>query len=177
MKDNNSKINVFLNKHKRMYYTVLFCVLFSIVFLLSYTVSRIIKIKNEQQVEQVEVGANNYIGKSKDIIAVEGNQIEYDIESNKITENSEEEKEQEDNENNNEVQVNSDNVKVSEVKSTVKQITSNNEKNNIINPSQEQLTIPKQDTKVAEIPVVEEIKQQPIENKVEVNNTPVVEEK
>ena len=51
MKDNNSKINVFLNKHKRMYYTVLFCVLFSIVFVLSFTVSKLIKIKKEEELQ------------------------------------------------------------------------------------------------------------------------------
>ena len=59
MKGNNSRINVFLNKHKRMYYTVLFCVLFSIVFVLSFAVSKLIKIKKEEDLQKY-VSTSNY---------------------------------------------------------------------------------------------------------------------
>ena len=62
MKGNNSRINVFLNKHKRMYYTVLFCVLFSIVFILSFTVSKLIKIKREEDLQK-NVSTSNYVVK------------------------------------------------------------------------------------------------------------------
>ena len=174
MKDNNSKINVFLNKHKRMYYTVLFCVLFSIVFVLSFTVSKLIKIKKEEELQN-SVLVNNDEVKEKDLITSEEIKKENKEEVLQINSNTE----------NNETEIKSDNLTT---KTELKEISGKNENTEIKNiqetkkeekiessSSMPQVSSTNHNQSISNEPSVAEKQQN--ESVVEVKPEPVVEEK
>lgn len=88
MKKSND-INVFLNKHKRMYYTVLFCVLFLILFLLSFTVVKIVRIKQMEDQEEQRISTNQKVDEEK-IAEIEIIEDENIVEQKEIEEKNEE---------------------------------------------------------------------------------------
>ena len=179
MKDNNSRINVFLNKHKRMYYTVLFCVLFSIVFVLSFTVSKLIKIKKEEDLPKYVSTSNDGVKEntpktSEEII--NDNQEVQQISSNAENDNNVK------NENELEIEKNSDEKKgeetnnnIANIENNKKQEVKNVEKNENTKPIQQAIETKSVEEKQESKPIVE-TKHNP-DPVVETKQEPVVEEK